>query len=278
MPRLATGLLVIAVLAVAALWLFQRNLIYLPSHVLPPPAAVGLPSARTVELHTDDGLTLEAWFVPPPGPQPAPAVLVCGGNGGNRAGRARLAAALAREGYAVLLLDYRGYGGNPGAPSERGLLADARAARGFLAADPAVDPQRLVYFGESLGAAVATALAAEQPPAALVLRSPFTSLGDVGRIAYPHLPMALLRDRYPVERQIAAYAGPLLVLTGAADELIPPDQSRRVAAAAPGPTRFTLLAGLGHNDPALLDGEPFLAELRAFLLAEELSPAPPPAP
>lgn len=274
---LPVALLGLTVLMMCGVWAFQRNLIYLPSAALLPPAAAGLPSAQTVRLHTDDGLTLEAWFVPPAGPQPAPAVLLCGGNGGNRSGRARLAAALAREGFAVLLLDYRGYGGNPGAPSERGLLIDARAGRAFLAARGDVDPRRLVYLGESLGAGVATALAVEQPPSALILRSPFTSLSDVGRLHYPHLPMALLRDHYPVEQQIAAYDGPLLVLTGGADEIVPPDQSRRVADAAPGPTRFVLLPGLGHNDPEFLDGEQFLTELRVFL-AEALSPAPPPAP
>jgi fermentation-respiration switch protein FrsA (DUF1100 family) len=103
-------------------------------------------------------------------------VLVFNGNGGNRAHRAPLAAALSRSGLAVLLFDYRGYGGNPGAPTEPGLLADARAARAYLASRPGVDPGRLVYLGESLGAAVAVALAVEVPPLALVLRSPFTSL------------------------------------------------------------------------------------------------------
>jgi fermentation-respiration switch protein FrsA (DUF1100 family) len=259
------ALLGLTVLVMSGTWAFQRNLIYLPSAALPAPAAAGLPSAQTVTLHTDDGLTLEAWFVPPSGPRPAPAVLVCGGNGGNRSGRARLGAALAREGFGVLLLDYRGYGGNPGAPSERGLLSDARAGRAFLAARPDVDPRRLAYFGESLGAGVAAALAVEQPPAALILRSPFTSLADVGRLHYPHLPMALLRDRYPVEQQVAAYGGPLLVVTGDADEVIPADQSRRVAEAAAGPARFVLMPGLGHNDPVFLDGELFLAELRTFL-------------
>lgn len=257
---------VLAVVGVAAVWLFQRRLIYLPSSGrVPAPADVGLPGAEAVRITTEDGLELAGWFVPPAtGRLPAPAVLVCPGNAGNRAGRAPLAAALSEAGLGVLLLDYRGYGGNPGTPSEAGLLADARAARDVLAARDEVDPGRLLYFGESLGAGVATALALEQPPAALVLRSPFTSLADVGRLHYPFLPVTtLLRDRYPVAEQVARYRGPLLVLAGTDDEIVPPEQSRRVADAAPGPVRFALLEG-SHNDHALLDGGPLIDELLAF--------------
>ena len=97
----------------------------------------------------------------------------------------------------MLLFDYRGYGDSAGSPDERGLALDARAARRYLLSRPDVDAARLVYFGESLGAAVAVELAAEHPPAALVLRSPFTSMADVGSYHYPILPVRLLlRDRY----------------------------------------------------------------------------------
>jgi alpha-beta hydrolase superfamily lysophospholipase len=84
-----------------------------------------------------------------------------------------LARALARAGLAVLLFDYRGYGGNPGRPSEQGLACDVRAARRFLVEEAEVAPARLLYYGESLGAAVVTERATEHPPAGLVLRSPF---------------------------------------------------------------------------------------------------------
>ena len=80
--------------------------------------------------------------------------------------------------------DYRGFGGNPGSPTEAGLKHDARAARAYVISRPDVDPQRIVYFGESLGTAVAADLAVDHPPAALILRSPFTSLTDVGRHHY----------------------------------------------------------------------------------------------
>ncbi len=122
-------------------------------------------------------------------------MLVCNGNAGDRSMRADLAAALNRHGLSVLLFDYRGYGGNPGRPSEDGLAADARAAQAWLAGQPDVDPNRIAYFGESLGAAVAIGLAVQRPPAALVLRSPFTSLADVGVRALPVAAGAAAADR-----------------------------------------------------------------------------------
>jgi fermentation-respiration switch protein FrsA (DUF1100 family) len=262
---------VVAVLAalVGLLWVFQRRLIYLPSPGPVPPAATVLPGAEDVAFTTADGLRLRGWFVPAAGPgggRPGPAVLVCNGNAGHRAMRAGLAAELARMGLAVLLFDYRGYGGNPGHPSEEGLAADARAALDHLAGRPEVDPERVVYLGESLGAAVALRLATERPPAALVLRSPFASLAEVGRRHYPMLPVSLLlRDRYDSAALVGQVRAPLLVVAGGRDRIVPAGHSRRLFAAAPEPKRLVVLEGADHNDPDLHDGPRLVAELRAFL-------------
>ena len=265
-------LVVAAVLAtpVVLLWAFQRRLLYFPVPRTVPPAASVLPGAEEVTFDAADGVRLRGWFVPAArgvGSGAAPgAVLVCNGNGGNRSMRAPLAAALARMGLHVLLFDYRGYGGNPGHPSEEGLAADARAALDHLAARPEVDPARVVYFGESLGAAVALRLATERPPAALVLRSPFASLAEVGRLHYPLLPVSLLlRDRYDSAALAGRLAAPLLVLAGGRDQIVPADHSRRLFAAAPQPKRLAVLDGADHNDHDLLAGPWLLAELRRFL-------------
>jgi fermentation-respiration switch protein FrsA (DUF1100 family) len=182
-------------------------------------------------------------------------VLVASGNAGNRSLRAPLAAALSRAGMAVLLFDYRGHGGNPGSPSEAELALDVRAAYRYLTQDRRVPQARLVYFGESLGAAVVTELATEHPPAGLVLRSPFVDLAAVARAHYPYLPVgALLRDRYPVAEQLARIAVPTTVVYGTKDGIVPPEQSRAVAATAGGPTVLVPVCGADHNDRALLDG------------------------
>jgi fermentation-respiration switch protein FrsA (DUF1100 family) len=173
------------VIVVALLWLVQRRLIYFPLMQDLASVATALPGAEEVTFETQDGLRLGGWFAPAASAASGPTVLVFNGNAGDRSFRAPLAAALSQAGLSVLLFDYRGYGRNPGSPSEAGLLRDARAARAYLAGRHDVDPDRLVYFGESLGAAVAVTLAAEQPPAALILRSPFTSLAEVGRLHYP---------------------------------------------------------------------------------------------
>jgi fermentation-respiration switch protein FrsA (DUF1100 family) len=266
MVAAAVFVLAAAVLLLAALWALQRRLIYLPFPADVPPAAALLPRAREVMLRTDDGVDLGAWFVPAAEPARGAAVLVAAGNAGDRSGRAPLAAALAREGLAVLLFDYRGYGGNRGRPTQRGLARDVRAARRFLIDEAAVPADRIVYYGESLGSAVVTELATEHPPAALVLRSPFTDLAAVGRIHYPFLPVRLLlRDRYPVAEQLARVHVPMTIVYGTDDAIVPAELSRAVAAAAAGPTRLVEIDGADHNDRSLLDGAELIAAVVACL-------------
>lgn len=250
------ALLVLSAVLLGLLTVFQRQLVYFPH-----PAHVGrasdvLPQAREVTLRTADGLELGAWLVPAAQGDLGMTVLVANGNAGNRSMRAPLAAALARSGLSVLLFDYRGFAGNPGRPTEEGLARDARAAQRFLVDDVGVRPERLLYYGESLGAAVVARLATERAPAGLVLRSPFTDLASVGRVHYPFLPIhpALLLDRYPVADLVARIAVPTTVVYGTRDSIVPPDQSRAVAAASARPVRIVAVEGADHNDSELLDG------------------------
>ncbi|MEZ5151890.1 alpha/beta hydrolase [Rhodococcus zopfii] len=261
--RVAMAVVALVAVAGLALWAGQRRLIYLPDASPPPPAAEVLPGARDVRLTTSDGLELGAWFVPatdPTGPGTGFTVLFAPGNGGNRLDRAPLAAALSMAGFATLLVDYRGYGGNPGRPTEAGVALDVRAARQFLLADEAVPPDRLLYLGESLGTGVAVELAAEYPPAGLLLRSPFVDLPAVARHHYPLLPTALLWDRFPVAATVARIGTPVTVVYGTADTIVPPAQSERVAAAAPHLVERVVLPGVEHNDPPMF-GRPVVDAL-----------------
>ncbi len=275
------GVLLAAALAllllVVLVFVFQRRLIYIPIGQPGSPAAAGLANGREISLETEDGLTLGAWFIPSAAAEPGPAVLFLPGNAGNRSYRAPLAAALSQAGLSVLLVDYRGYAGNPGSPSETGLAADARAALTRLRELPEVDPNRILYFGESLGSGVAVSLAAESPPAALILRSPYTSLTSVARLHYPFLPVRwILRDRFDSAGRIGDISSPVLILAGDRDRIIPAAESRRLFDAASEPKRFVLFPDAGHNDLALLAGPQLLHEVHRFLEDMELVPTAPP--
>lgn len=259
-------LVTVAAVFVAIVWLGQRSFIYFPSSHVPPPASLGLPQAEPVTFTTEDGLELDAWFVPAGRPSADRTVVVFNGNAGNRSHRALLAALFAGHGYSTLLVDYRGYGGNPGLPSERGLYRDGRAALRYLAGRGDVNPARIVYFGESLGAGVAVALAAEHPPAAIILRSPASSLVSIGERHYPFLPVRLLlRDRYPSIDLIGKVTCPVLVIAGDADRIVPPDDSRLLFEAAREPKQFVVIKGADHNDESLASGPEVMSAIRRFL-------------
>lgn len=268
MPRMAPALSALILFSglLVLIWAAQRRLMYFPSHQVPSPAAIGLEHVELVTFTTADGLTLNGWFLPS---RRSPAwftILVFNGNAGNRAYRAPLAAALGAHGLAVLLFDYRGFGENPGAPTEAGLVADARAARAYLRGRADVRLERLVYFGESLGSAVATSLAAEHPPAALVLRSPFISMAELGHVHYPFLPVRwLLRDRFASIDRIPQVRCPLLVIAGDRDGIVPPEQSRRLYDAASSPKTLVIVAGVDHNDDELLAGKEMIDAIVRFL-------------
>lgn len=253
--KLGRGLTVVVLLVggvILMLWALQRQLIYFPDSSPVPPAGDVIDGARDVTLHTSDGLALGAWFVPADAAKDTGmAVLVAPGNGGNRAGRAEFAEELSRRGLAVLLMDYRGYGGNPGSPSEDGLAADADAAAEALL-ELGYPAGRTLYFGESLGSGVVAALQARHPPAGIVLRSPFTDLADVGAHHYPWLPVrTLIRDRFPVVDHLAVSDVPVTVIYGLRDSVVPAELSARVADQAPSLAERVVLEEADHNDPVM---------------------------
>ncbi|MBI2219994.1 MAG: alpha/beta hydrolase [Acidobacteria bacterium] len=256
--------LVLLLLALA--WVFQRRMIYFPLGDVPPPGRTGLRNVEEVTFETDDGVRLNAWFVPPATEGNDLAVIVFNGNAGNRAYRAELALRLTRHGIATLLFDYRGYGGNAGLPTEAGLVRDGRAARAYLASRADVNQDGIVYFGESLGAAVAVNLALEHAPRALILRSPFTSLADVAAHHYPFLPVRwLLRDRFPSLDRISQVRCPVLVITAERDSIVPAKQSRRLYEAAQDPKRLLVVPGTDHNDDELVAGQRMIRAILDFL-------------
>ena len=238
---------------VAGLYVVQRQLLYLPDGGIPSPTASGVPEMSEVRLHTDDGLELLAWHRP--GSRRRATILYLHGNGGHIGYRGDRIRPFIDGGFGVLLMEYRGYGGNPGRPSEPGLMSDARAALAFLDA-AGVPPAETVLYGELLGSTVAVAIAAEravggQPVAALVLEAPLSSVSDVAAYHYPWMPVRwLLKDRFEAAARIADVGAPVLIVHGDADEIVPIRYGRALFEAAQEPKEAAWIPGGGHEDLA----------------------------
>ena len=255
-------------LGLALIWFGQRRLIYYPYAGVPTAVSQGLSRAEEVTFTTNDSVTIHGWFVPAATTPARFTMIVFNGNAGHRGMRAPVAAAFARHGVATLLFDYRGFGDNAGRPSEEGLARDARAALAYLTSRTDVAPNRVVYFGESLGAAVALRLATETtpPPFALVLRSPFTSLTDIGRHHYPFLPVRwMLREKYPSLERVQSVSCPTLVILGVNDSVIPAEHSRRLYEAITVPKRLVEIAGADHNDESMFVGPELIQGVLEFV-------------
>jgi uncharacterized protein len=241
------GLIAVYLLLLVALFGCQRQMMYMPMGSAPDPAAVGLPDAELVAAQTEDGLQLTSWYLPPTEPG-LPTIVVFQGNAGNISHRAFMARTLADAGYGVFLTGYRGYGGNPGSPTETGLFRDGRAVLDTLAGRD-VEGEDIVLFGESLGSGVAVRMAAERPVGAVVLIAPFTSAVDVAARHYPIFPVRLLmKDRFDNIDHIADIDAPLLIIQGDNDTIIDPAQGRRLYDAAREPKTIVTIPGAGHND------------------------------
>ena len=233
---------------VVVMYGMQRSLLYFPNPVLPGPAAAGVPEMKQITLHTSDGLDLLAWHRP--ATQAQRTLVYFHGNGGNIAGRGYKVKPYLDAGYGVLLVEYRGYGGNPSSPDEQGLYADGRAALAWLSSR-CVGPGEVILYGESLGSGIAVQLASEQRPAALVLEAPFTSVADVAAATYWFLPVRILiRDRFDSIAKIADVKAPLLLVHGERDLIVPTRFGRRLFDSAKEPKKAVFLPQGRHNDLA----------------------------
>jgi fermentation-respiration switch protein FrsA (DUF1100 family) len=243
-----------------------------------------------ISIQTTDGLTLRGWHILPWGQTAVdptgcdrilelgdPVVLFFHGNGGNRIHRDDEYQLFSRFKCHIVTFDYRGYGENPGAPSEAKLAADALAAWKYLTHERKVAASRIVLFGESLGGGVATRLAAEacdakEPPRGLILRSTFSSMVDAAGYNYPWLPVRLvLIDRYLSIQQIPRVTCPILMLHGKQDTIVPFVLGKRLFEAAPEqslsgiPKSFVELPHSNHNDYLVMD-EPLVRNSVALFL------------
>jgi fermentation-respiration switch protein FrsA (DUF1100 family) len=237
------------VLLVGSMALFQRTMIYHPGGAVPLPSAVGLPEMVPVQILSTDGWLITGWYAPAAKPDRATLVFYHG-NSGTIANRAHKARILLDAGFGLLLVGYRGYGGNPGSPSEAGLILDGRAALHWLIGR-GIPQSRVVLYGESLGTGIAVQMAGEiEDLAGVILEAPFTSLPDLAPpYLLPGLAPLLMADRFDNRSRIDAVTAPLLVLHGDGDDLVPVAMGRELLGRARSREKESLfLADAGHND------------------------------
>jgi hypothetical protein len=235
------------IVVLTGLYVFQRRLLFIPDTTPPDPIRAGLADADVLHIPTDDGLALTAWHFPPPAPDGF-TVLLMHGNAGNIAHRADRVRRMRAIGWGVLLLEYRGYGGNPGSPSEDGLIRDARAGLATMQR-LAVPPERTLLWGESLGTGLAVWLGSENRVAAVLLEAPYTSIADAAQRQYPFVPVRpLLKDKFDSLSRIGRVRAPILVTQGGRDRLVPPAMGRALIAAATAPTELWVAPEAGHED------------------------------
>ena len=265
--RNATGivsalLLMIAAAYVGACWYLladQRELIFFPSRdVLRSPADVDLKYEEVwVPVPGNQPASLHGWWLQSGDPA-APTFLYLHGNDANIGGNVEHVAGLNRLGFAVLAVDYRGYGKSGGAfPSEAQVYEDAEAAWNYLVQDRRrVDRSQAFIYGHSLGGAVAIELALRHPEAAgLIVESAFTSISEMAKTAYWMFPVDwLLNQRFDALSKVPMLSVPVLFIHGTSDREVPYTMSERLFIAATGRKGLTLVPGGGHEDSARVGG------------------------
>jgi fermentation-respiration switch protein FrsA (DUF1100 family) len=257
----AAGAAFAAALAVIG-WSLERHFLYFPTRVLASsPAEHGL-SAEDLDLRAEDGVRLRGWRLRGEGRR---ALLYFHGNAGNVADRLdRSRILVQRLGLDVFLVDYRGYGLSEGEPSEEGLYRDARTVYG-AARERGFEAARIVFFGESLGSAVAVDLATRVDAAAVVLETPFLSIAEMARVHYPFVPAFLIRSRYDNGAKIGRVAAQKLFLVAERDEVAPPEQGRRLYELAQPPKTLYVIPRAAHNDTYVVGGEEYWRKWEALL-------------
>jgi uncharacterized protein len=257
---------VIALCLYAALatmvYLAQRSLMYFPDKTHVTPAEAGLSEAKEVPVTASDGVQVALWHVPPQDDKPV--IVYFHGNGGSLRYRVPRFRKLIDAGIGLVALEYRGYGGSPGSPSEQGFIADGQAAYRFAAAHyPA---QQLVLWGESLGSGVAVAVAAEQPVGRVILEAPFTSAVALGAQHYWYLPVRLLmKDQFHSDSRIGKVTAPLMIMHGVHDRTVPYAMGERLFELANQPKHLVRFLDGGHDD---LDANGALDAVARFLAGD----------
>lgn len=235
--------------------MLEHHFLFFPEqHIYATPEASGLEYLE-VQFPAEDGTEIHGWYLP--GEPGKPLVLFCHGNAGNISHRLDNLKLLHDLGLSTFIFDYRGYGKSQGTASEEGTYSDVRGALRYLK-EQGWSTEQMIYFGRSMGAGVALQLALEEPPAALVLESPFNSVAAMGQHHYPLLALLagwVIQARYDNLQKIDKLKTPLLIFQGDRDDIVPPEMAKQLYNKAPQPKQLVMLSGAGHNDTYDVGGE-----------------------
>jgi uncharacterized protein len=224
----------------------QKQLLYFPDTRRATPQEVDLLDVSEREIVMADGTRVLTWWgAAKPG---RPTLLYFHGNGGSFVTRSERIRKYMAHGYGMVMMTYRGFGGSVGVPSEKANVADALAIYDAVRAS-GIPASEIVIYGESLGTGVAVQVAAQRDVAAVILDAPYTSIVDLATLHYPYLPARwLMTDRYETLKFAGRVTAPVLIVHGEADDIIPVEMSRQVAAALKGPVKVATFPGAGHSD------------------------------
>lgn len=227
------------------------------------PAQFGVAfSALTID--TADGEQLRAWHLPRP--DAVAQVVYFHGNGGNLSLWSDVLVAIVGHGYEVVAVDYRGFGLSTGAPSEQGLYRDVDATIAFVDTKLRRNNLPLVYWGRSIGSAMAAYAASRRAPDAVVLEAGFPTVRSLFASSPVMLALTLFATyRFPTAEWMSHVKAPALVLHGDHDSVIPYALGQQLYESLPGPKRFVTIAGGDHNDPAPPDAEHYWGAVRDFV-------------
>ncbi|MCE5249953.1 alpha/beta hydrolase [bacterium] len=245
------------------LFMIQSRLVFQPVRDIErTPGSDGL-AYEDVTFGSKDGILLTGWFVP--AEQERGVVIFCHGNGGNISHRIESIRIFHDLGLSTFIFDYRGYGMSGGKPGERGIYDDAEAAWHYLTENRHISPERIIFFGRSLGGAAASWLAREHTPRLVIIESSFTSIPDLGANLHPLMPVRLLaRFSFPTVRYLSEVRCPVLVIHSSEDDLIPFSHGQALFDAAHEPKEFLEIHGT-HNDGFLVSGQIYIDGLQGFI-------------
>ena len=257
-PIIQTGCLVL-----------DKYFVYFPSHELPmTPLNVGL-NYEDVYLTTADGIELHGWFIPG---ESEVVLALFHGNAGNIGDRLDFINLMhTYVGASIFIFDYRGYGLSQGSPSESGLYLDAEAAVDFLIDRVGSEEgtQDVVFFGRSLGSAVALKMASIYDVGGVIIEAPFTSTVALAKIHFPYLPEflgnLLIRNRYASDTVAGSLGSPLMVIHGTNDSVVPIEMGEKIYDLANVNKSFYAVAGADHNDTYIIGGENYFRNILEFL-------------